>query len=41
MKHKRFRRKIVFIKCKKNKQIIIKEIGSKEEGRQEEADVKK
>ena len=41
MKHKRFRQKIVFVKCKKNRQIIIKEEGSKEEDRQEEADVKK
>ena len=40
MKHKRFRQKIVFIKCKKNRRIIIKEEGSKEEDRQEEADVK-
>ena len=40
MKHKRFRYKIVFVKCKKNRQIIIKEEGSKEEDRQEEADVK-
>ena len=39
-KHKRFRQKIVFVKCKKNRQIIIKEEGSKEEDRQEEADVK-
>ena len=41
MKYKRFRQKIVFVKCKKNRQIIIKEEGSKEEDRQEEADVKK
>ena len=40
-KHKRFRQKIVFVKCKKNRQIIINEEGSKEEDRQEEADVKK
>ena len=40
MKHKRFRQKIVFVKCKKNRQIIIKEEGSKEEDKQEEADVK-
>ena len=40
MKHKRFRQKIVFVKCKKNRQIIIKEEGSKEEDRQEEAYVK-
>ena len=36
MKHKRFRQKIVFIRCKK---IIILKEGSKEEDRQEEADV--
>ena len=30
-KHKRFRQKIVFFRCKKNRQIIIKEEGSKEE----------
>ena len=35
-KHKRFRQKIVFVKCKKNRHTIIKE----EEDRQEEADVK-
>ena len=35
-KHKRFRQKTVFVKCKKNRQIIIKEEGSKEEDRQEE-----
>ena len=40
-KHKRFRQKIVFVRCKKNRQIIIKEEGNKEEDRQEEADVKK
>ena len=40
MKHKRFRQKIVFVKCTKNRQIIIKEEGSKEEDRQEEDDVK-
>ena len=40
MKRKRFRQKIVFVKCKKNRQIIIKEEGSKEEDRQEETDVK-
>ena len=40
MKHKRFRQKIVFVKCKKNRQIIINEEGSKEEDRQEEDDVK-
>ena len=40
MKHKRFRQKIVFVKYKKNRQIIIKEEGSKEEDRQEEAGVK-
>ena len=39
-KHKRFRQKIVFVRCKKI-DIIIKEEGSKEEDRQEEADVKK
>ena len=39
-KHKRFRQKIVFVRCKKNRQIIIKEEGNKEEDRQEEADVK-
>ena len=39
MKHKRFRQKIVFVRCKKNRQIIIKEEGSKEEDRQEETDV--
>ena len=38
-KHKRFRQKIVFVRCKKNRQIIIKEEGNKEEDRQEEADV--
>ena len=37
-KHKRFRQKIVFVRCRK-KYIIIKEEGSKEEDRQE-ADVK-
>ena len=36
-----FGHKIVFVKCKKNRQIIIKEEGSKEEDRQEEAEVKK
>ena len=40
MKHKRFPQKIVFVRRKKNRQIIIKEEGSKEEDRQEEADVK-
>ena len=40
MKHKRFRQKIVFVRCKNNRQIIIKEEGSREEDRQEEADVK-
>ena len=39
-KHKRFQQKIVFVRCKKNRQIIIKEEGSKEEDRQEEADIK-
>ena len=39
-KHKGFGQKIVFVRCKKNRQIIIKEEGSKEEDRQEEADVK-
>ena len=39
-KHKRFRQKIVFFRCKKNRQIIIKEEGSKEEDREEESDVK-
>ena len=28
-KHKRFRQKTVFVKCKKNRQIIIKEEGGK------------
>ena len=37
MKHKRFRQKIVFVKCNKNRQIIIKEERSKQEDRQEEA----
>ena len=41
MKRKRFRQKTVFVKCKKNRQIIIKGEWSKEEDRQEEADVKK
>ena len=40
MKHKRFRQKIVFVRCKKNRQLIIKEEGDKEEDREEEADVK-
>ena len=40
MKHQRFRQKIVFVKYKKNRQIITKGEGSKEEDRQEEADVK-
>ena len=40
MKHKRFRQKIVFVKCRKTRQIIIKVEESKEEYRQEEADVK-
>ena len=40
MKNKRFRQKIVFVRCKKNRQIIIKEEGSKEEDREEESDVK-
>ena len=40
MKHKHFQQKIVFVKCKKNRQIIIKEEGSKEEDRRKEADVK-
>jgi len=39
-KHKRFRQKIVFFRCKKNRQIIIKEEGSKEEDREEESYVK-
>ena len=39
--YKRFGHKIFFVKCKKNRQIIIKEEGSKEEDRQEEAEVKK
>ena len=39
--NKRFRQKIVFVRCKKNRQIITKEEGSKEEDRQGEADVKK
>ena len=40
-KHKRFLQKIVFVRCKKkNRHIIIKEEGSKEGDRQEEADVK-
>ena len=29
-----------FVRCKKNRQIIIKEEGSKEENRQKEAEVK-
>ena len=37
MKRKRFRQKIVFVRCKK---IIIKEEGNKEEDRQEKADEK-
>ena len=40
MKHKRSRQKTFFVKCKKHRQIIIKEEGSNEEDRQEEADVK-
>ena len=39
-KHQRFRQKMVFVKCKKNRQIRIKEEGRKEEDRQEEAGVK-
>ena len=38
--NKRFRQKSFFVKCKENRQIIIKEQGSIEEDRQEEADVK-
>ena len=40
-KHQRFRQKIVFVRCKKNRHIIIKEEGSKEKDGQEEAEVKK
>ena len=40
-KHKRFLQKICLRQVQENRQIIIKEEGSKEEDEQEEADVKK